>query len=152
MHACITQRFENWYNSIKDILYQKRVSSKEVIHVLNFKELLKKLPQHIEELKKSPSSFFGMCKAKEILEDKSKTIGISDSRLFILPFENQLYGVDLSLLTNFSFKPSLEQREMSNPLAEIYRSIGILQYMEEIERKKIMEKLLSKDMYAEPRE
>ena len=96
--------------------------------------------------------FLGLCKAKEILEDKSKIAAISDSRLFLIPFENQLYSVDFSFLTNFSFKPSLEQREMSNQLAEIYRSMGILQYMEEIEKKRIMEKLLSKDRYAETRE
>lgn len=141
----VTQKFENWLNSIKNILYQERVTSKEVIHVLNFKQLLEKLPQLIEEFKKSPSSFLGLCKAKEILEDKSKIAAISDSRLFLIPFENQLYGVDFALLTNFSFKPSLEQQEISNPLAEIYRSMGIPQYMEEIETKKILEKLLSKN-------
>lgn len=141
----VTQKFENWLNSIKDILYQERVTSKEVVHVLNFKQLLEKLPQLIEEFKKSPSSFLGLCKAKKVLEDKSKIAAINDSRLFLIPFENQLYSVDFSLLTNFSFKPSLEQREISNPLAEIYRSMGIPQYMEEIEKRKILEKLLSKD-------
>lgn len=141
----VTQRFENWISSVKVILYQKRVTSKEVIHILNFKQLLEKLPQLIEGFKEAPSSFLGLCKAKEILEDKSKIAGINDSRLFIIPFENQLYGIDFSLLTDFSFKPTLEQRAISNPLAEIYRSMGIPQYMEEIEKKKILEKLLSKD-------
>jgi len=141
----VTQKFEKWLNTVKAILYQEIVTSKEVIHVLNFKKLLEKLPRLIEEITKSPSSFLGLCKASELLEDESKIAGVTKSRLLILPFEDQLYGVNLPLLTNFSFNPTLEEGEISAPLDDIYRSMGIPQYMEEIKKKKFLEKVLSKE-------
>jgi len=48
-------------------------------------------------------------------------------------------------LTDFSFKPTLKQEQISAPLDEIYRGMGTPQYMEEIEKKKSLEKILSKD-------
>ncbi|MFX1513017.1 MAG: hypothetical protein ACFFCQ_10555 [Promethearchaeota archaeon] len=59
--------------------------------------------------------------------------------------KDQLYGVNLPLLTNFNFNPTLEEGEIAPPLNEIYRSIGIPQYIEEIEKKKFLEKILSKE-------
>jgi len=140
--AYVTQKFLDWLDSVKNALYEKRISSKEVIHVLNFKKLLEKLPQLTEEFKNSPSSFFGMCKAKEILKDTSKILGFTKSRLLVIPVENQLYYADFFFITNFN--PVLEQQEVSSPLSEIYRGMGIHQYMREVEKKKIVEKLLSK--------
>lgn len=138
----VTQKFSDWLDSMKNTLYEKRTSSKEVVHVLNFKKLLEKLPQLIEELKNSPSSFFGMCKAKEILEGTSKILGLTKSGTLVIPVENQLYPADFSFIANFN--PVLEQQEVSSPLSEIYRGMGIHQYMREVEKKKIVEKLLSK--------
>jgi hypothetical protein len=143
----ITKKFVAWLNSIKETLYEKRVSSKEVTHILNFQRLQRKLPQLIEELKESPQSFFDLCKAGEILEDSSKFLGLSRSGLAVVPFENELVGVDFSFLAGFNFIPNLKEREISNPLAEIYQSIGVPQYMKEIEEKRFLEKLLSKDDY-----
>ena len=141
----ITEKFLDWLESLMDALYEKKISPKEVIHILNFKRLLRNLPRLIEEFKKSPYSFLGLCKAREILEDRSKIYGINNSGLFIMPLENQLYGIDFSLLTNFDFVPTLEDQEISTPLDEIYSSIGISQYMEEIQKKRFLEKLLSKE-------
>jgi hypothetical protein len=62
--------------------------------------------------------------------------------MLVFPAENQLYGVDCSFITDFN--PALEQQEISTPLSEIYESMGIRQYMEEIEKKEIVEKLFSK--------
>lgn len=138
----VTQRFLDWLDSIKSALYEKRTSKKEIIHVLNFQKYLKKLPQIIEELKADPSLFIGECKAKEILEDPSKILGMTNSRLLVIPHENQLYHVDFSFIVNFN--PVLEQQEVSSPLTEIYRGMGISEYMREVEKKKIVEKLLSK--------
>ena len=140
--AYVTQKFSDWLDLVKNTLYEKRTSPREVVHVLNFKKLLEKLPQLIEELKNSPSSFFGMCKAKEILEDTSKILGLTNSGLFVIPVENQLYHADFSFLPNFN--PVLEQQDVSSPLSEIYQGMGISQYMREVEKKKIVEKLLSK--------
>lgn len=136
-----TKDFENWLNTIQTTLYQEKVSSKEVIHILNFKNLLEKVPQLIEEITKSPSSYFGLCNIHKILEDESKIAGFTDSRLLVIPFENQLYAVNLHLLTDFRFKPALAEEKISAPLDEIYQSMGIPQYMEEIEKKKFLEKL-----------
>jgi hypothetical protein len=141
----ITEKFVAWLDSIKETLYEKRVSSKEVTHILNFQRLQRKLPQLIEELKESPQSFLGLCKAREILEDSSKFFGLSRSGSAVIPFENQLIGVDFSFLAGFNFIPNLREREISNPLAEIYQSTGIPQYMKEIEEKRFLEKLLSKE-------
>jgi len=138
----VTQRFFDWLDSIKSALYEKRTSKKEIIHVLNFQKYLKKLPQIIEELKADPSLFIGECKAKEILEDPSKILGMTNSRLLVIPHEKQLYHVDFSFIVNFN--PVLEQQEVSSPLTEIYRGMGISEYMREVEKKKIVEKLLSK--------
>ena len=141
----LTNDFENWLNTIQAILYHKKVSSKEVIHIFNFKNLLEKVPLLIEEITKSPSSYFGLCKVSQILEDESKIAGFTDSRLLVIPFENQLYAINLPLLTDFRFKPTLAEEKISVPLDEIYQSMGIPQYMEEIEKKKFLEKLFLKD-------
>ncbi len=140
-----TRKFENWFNTIKTILFQKRVTSKEIIHIINIKELLEMAPRLAEEIGKNPSAFFGLCTANEILKDESKTVGINNSGLMLIPHEDQLYQVNLFMLSNFKFNPTLEPQEISNPLAEIYQSLGIPQYMKEIEKKKILQKLFSKN-------
>jgi len=142
----ITQRFVDWFNALMKALYQKKISSKEVIHILNFKRLLKKLPRLIEEFRESPYSFFGFCKTEEILRDRSKIGGINDSGLIIIPLENQLYGLEYSLITSFNFVPTSDKQEISKPLDEIYRSIGIPQYMEEIKKRKFLEKLFQETL------
>jgi len=138
----VTQRLVDWINSVMNTLYEKRISPRKVTHVINFKRLLEKLPQLIEEIKNSPSSFFGLCQANEILKDHSTIFGLTKSRKLLMPFENQLYYLDSSFIT--AFNPILEQQEISSPLTEIYRSMGILQYMHEVKKKKIIEKLLAK--------
>jgi len=140
----VTQKFLDWLKSLKDALYEKKTSPKEVIHILNFKRLLITLPRLIEEFKKSPHLFLGLCEAREILEDSLKIFGLNNSGLLIVPLENQLYGVRFSLLTNFNFVPTLEEQEISNPLDEIYRSIGVSEYIEEVQKERFFEKLLSK--------
>ena len=138
----VSQRFMDWLDSIKNALYEKRTSKKEIIHVLNFKQYLEKLPKIVEKFQESPSLFFGECKAKEILEDPSKILGLTSSRMFVIPLEDQLYLVDFFSIINFN--PLLEQQEVSGPLSEVYRGMGISEYMREVEKKKIVEKLLSK--------
>jgi len=137
----VTQKFTNWLESVKNTLFEKRTSKKEIIHVINIKKVLAKLPQFVEGFQASPSSFLGLCKAREILADTSKVLGMTNTRLFVIPIENQLYLADISFIINFN--PILEQQEISNPLSEIYRGMGISQYMREVEKKKIVEKLLS---------
>jgi len=39
----------------------------------------------------------------------------------------------------------LEKEELSFPLDDIYRSMGIAQYLEEVKKKKFLEKLLSNE-------
>ena len=141
----MTQKFIDWFESLKDALYEKKISGKEVIHTLNFKRLLRKLPQLSKEFEKSPHSFLGLCKARELLEDSSKIFGMNSSGLIIVPFENQLYGVRFSLFADFNFVPTLEEQEISTPLDEIYRSIGVSEYIEEVQKKRFFEKLLSKE-------
>jgi hypothetical protein len=138
----VSQRFMDWLDSIKNALYEKRTSKKEIIHVINFKQYLEKLPKIVEEFQESPSLFFGQCKANEILEDPSKILGLTSSRMFVIPLEDQLYLADFYSIINFN--PLLEQQEVSGPLSEIYRGMGISEYMREVEKKKIVEKLLSK--------
>lgn len=74
---------------------------------------------------------------------------MNNSGLFIAPFENQLYGVRFPLFTNFNFVPTLEEQEISTPLDEIYRSMGVAEYMEEVQNKGFFEKLLSKERHRE---
>lgn len=147
----ITQKLLDWLESLKDALYEKKISSREVIHILNLKKLLRNLPQYIEELKKSPHSFFGVCEAREILEDNSKIYGMTESGLLVAPFDNQLYGIDFSLFANFSFVPTMEEKKVPTPLDEIYRSMGISQYMEEVQKKRFLERLFSKERKHEDR-
>jgi len=112
---------------------KKKRSKKEVVHILNFKRLIEQLPKLIDKLKKSPQSFFGICRAKDILKDSSIIAGLSKSRILIIPLENEVIGVDFRVFTSFDFTPSMNQLEISNPLTEIYQSIGIPQYIREIQ-------------------
>jgi len=52
-------------------------------------------------------------------------------------------------LTNFNFVPTLEEQEISTPLGEIYRSIGVSEYIEEVQKKRFFEKLPSKERCRE---
>ena len=142
----VTQRLFDWLDSLLQALYEERVTSEEVIHVLNFERLIKNLPKLIKEVSESSYSFFGICTAKDILSDTSKIAGITSSRKLIVPFQNKLYNIHLSRITDFNFAPTLERQQVSSPFGEITRAIGIPQYMEEIRNRKFFEKLLSKDM------
>jgi hypothetical protein len=142
----VTQRLLDWLDSLLQALYEERVTTKEVIHILNFERLIKNLPTLIKEISESPYSFFGLCKARDILSDNSKIAGITNSGMLIVPSKNGLHNINLSMITDFDFEPTLEKQHVSSPFIEITRAIGIPQYMEEIKNKKFLEKLLSKDM------
>jgi len=141
----MTEKFAEWYNALMKALYRKKTSKKEVIHILNFKNLIERLPRLVDELKESPHSFFGLCKAKDILKDSSIIAGFSSSRILIIPLENELIGVDFRVFTNSDFTPSMNQPEISNPLTEIYQRMGIPQYIKEIHERKFLEKIISKE-------
>jgi hypothetical protein len=126
----ITQRLYDCFDSLLHAFYEERILAKEVIHILNFKRLVKRLPRFIQEFKESPYSFLGLCKAKDILNDISKIAGITSSGLLVIPLENKLYNVDLSMITNFNLVPTLPKQEVSNPFTEIGRAVGIPQYVE----------------------
>jgi len=144
----VTEKFRDWFDALIGALYQERSSKKEILHILNFKSLIEQIPKFIEELRESPESFFGLCKAGDILKNKAIVAGFSSSKLLIIPLENELIGVDFGVFTNFDFIPSINQSEISNPLAEFYKNIGIPQYFkEEIMEKKFLEKLLSKESH-----
>jgi hypothetical protein len=144
----VTQRLLDWLDSLLQALYEERVGTKEVIHILNFERLIKNLPSLIKEVSESPYSFFGMSKAMDILSDTSKIAGITSSGMLVVPFENKLFSVNLAMLTNFSFVPTLEKNQVLTPFSEIVQTMGIPQYLEEIKNKKFLEKLLSKDMHG----
>lgn len=130
----ISQNLIDWMGSVQNNFVEDRTSSKKIIHLLNFKKLAERIPELVGELKQSPSSYLGICKTKEILEDSSK-FGLTNSGVIVLPIENQLYTLDFS----FILKP---QPKSSNILDKIYRATGFNQYIQEIEKKQMLDKLL----------
>jgi hypothetical protein len=142
----VTTEFEKWYNTLVKALFQKKITEREIIHVINFKNLFDKLPQLVDRLKNSPNSFFGLCKAKDMLTNDSRILGVSKSRILIIPMEKELIGIDLRVFTDFVFMPSMNKSQLRNPLAEFYQSLGITQYVQqEVVEKKFLENLLSKE-------
>jgi hypothetical protein len=140
----VTQKSCDWFDSLKRAFYRKRILQKEIIHILDFPRLIKRLPVFINEFKQSPKSFLGLCKTSEMLEDRSKVLGLSNSKILIVRHRGRLYGVNLSSLFGFSFDPTLNREEISGPLAEIDKGLGIPQYIEEVQSKNFFQKLLSK--------
>ncbi len=122
----VSQDFVDWMRSLQNAFFEKRVESKKIIHLLNFKNLAEKSSQLVRDLTESPSSYLGICKAKEILEDGSK-FGLINSGVVLMPVENQLYTFDFSFILNPNAKSS-------SLLAKAYRATGFNQYMQEIER------------------
>ena len=145
----ITQKVIDWYDSLRKAIYSKKSTRKEVIHTLDFKRLVEKVPRLINEIKESPESFFGLCKARDILVDHSKIAGINNARALIVPIDGKLYGIDFSAFTSFDFTSSMDLREIQNPLMEVYKSMGIPQYMQEIQKKKFLERLIAKESIPE---
>ena len=141
----VSREAMKWFDSIMAVLYQEEVKSNEIVHVLNLKKCLEEFPKQVEEFRKNAPTFFGLCKAGDILRDESKIAGITHSKVLLLPVENQLLGINAPMLTNCNFKPTMNKEELKTPLDDIYRSMGIPQYFEEIEKKKFLEKLLSKE-------
>lgn len=142
----VTTEFEKWYNTFVKALFQKKTTKREVIHVLNFKNLFDKLPKLVDKLKKSPKSFYGLCRVKDMLTNDSIIAGVSKSRILIIPMEKELLGIDLSFFTDFVFMPSMNKSQLRNPLAEFYQSLGITQYIQqEVMEKRFLENLLSKE-------
>ena len=140
----ISQRFVDWWNSLIKALVRKESSEKEVIHILDVRGFIDKIPKFAEELRESPPSFFGSCKAREILEDNSKALGMmaeNSIKTILYPLDNELYAIDFQLIAGFNLEP--EKQDLSNPIAEIMRSLGISQYMEDIKKRKLLNKLLS---------
>lgn len=142
----VSQRLFDWFDSLLQALYEERVSAKEVIHILNFRGLVKKLPKLIQEISESPYSFLGLCKARDILSDPLRVVGITNSGLLIVPLEGKLFKMNPTIITDFNFVPTLKKQQVSSPFTEITQAFGIPQYMEEIKNKKFLEKLLSNDM------
>jgi hypothetical protein len=142
----LTRKFEDWYNTLVKALFQKKTTKREIIHILNFKNLFEQLPQLVDELKSSSQSFFGLCKAKDMLENDSIVAGVSNSRILIIPIEKELIGIDFRVFIDFDFMPSMNKSQLNNPLTEFYQSLGITQYIQqEVMEKKFLENLLSKE-------
>lgn len=147
----VTKKFEDWFNAFVKALYQKKTTRKEITHVLNFKKLFEELPKLLDEFKKSPQSFVGLCKAKDMLKDNSMIAGISTSRALIFRDGKKLLGIDFGLFTNLDFVPSITQSQINNPLNELLQSLGISQYIqEEVIEKKFLENLLYKENLQAP--
>jgi len=106
---------------------------------------MEKGPPLVQEFRNSPSSYFGMCNISQILEDESIILGITETGLIIVPFEGKMYSVNFSMLTSFNFKPNLDEEQISAPMDEIFQSMGVPQYVEEIEKKKFFETIFSKE-------
>jgi hypothetical protein len=142
----LTRKFQDWFNTIAKILFQKKTTKKEIIYTFNVKNLLDKLPKLVDEIRTAPQSFFGLCKAKDMIRDNSIVAGISSSEILIIPIEKELIGIDFRAFTNFDFTPSMDRARINNPLSELYQSLGINQYLQkEIMEKKFLENLLSKE-------
>ena len=140
-----TEKFFNWYKKVESTLYHEEETAKVVFHIIDFKSFLEKFPKLIEELAGSPSSYFGACEIGQILEDESKVIGFTADRSVVIPIEGSLYSATLPLLTGINFEPALDGEQLSNPIDEIFQSMGIPQYLEEIQKKNFLEKLLSNE-------
>lgn len=148
----VTKKFEDWYNALIEVLYQKKTTKKGIIYVLNFQKLFKELPDLVNEFKKSPESLLGLCKAKDMLKDPSIIAGISNSKALIFRDGKKLIGIDFRIFTNFGFVPSTTSSQISSPLSEFYQSLGISQYLQkEVVEKKFLENLLSKENWQAPR-
>jgi len=142
----VTTKFEDWLNALVKALFQKKTTKKEIVHILNFKNLYDQLPKLVDEFRTAPQSFFGLCKAKDMLKNNSIIAGVSDSKILIIPIEKELIGIDFRVFTNFDFIPSMDRSQLSNPLTEFYQSLGINQYIQqEVMAKKFLENLLSKE-------
>jgi hypothetical protein len=142
----VTRKFEDWFNALVKALFQKTTTKKEIVHILNFKKLFDQLPKLVDEFRTAPQSFFGLCKAKDMLKDNSIIAGVSNSKILIIPIEKELIGIDFRVFTNFDFIPSMDRSQLSNPLTEFYQSLGITQYIQqEVTEKKFLENLLSKE-------
>lgn len=142
----VTIEFEKWYNTIRKVLLQKKETKKEIAYYLNFKNLYDKLPNLVDTLKSSLPSFFGVCKAKDILTNDSIIAGVTKSNTLIVPIEKELIGIDLRVFTNFMLIPSMDKSELRDPLTEFLQSLGITQYLQyEVVEKKFLENLLSKE-------
>jgi len=137
-----TKGFFNLLDSLLKALYQKRVTRKEKIHILNIKRVAEQAPKLFEKMMSSPQSFFGMCKAEGLLRDRLKIAGITDSKIIVFRYRKKLYGINFSSLMAFNFIPSTNPPEARSPLMDIYESFGLPQYLEEVERKKFFENLL----------
>lgn len=142
----LTRKLKDWFNVLVSAVYQKIITQKEITHIVNFKSLFDQLPKFVEELRNSPQSFFGLCKAQELLNDESRIFGISNSGVLILKVEKELIGLDFKDFANFDFMPSMNKSQLTNPLNRFYESLGINQYIHhEVMEKKFLENLLSKE-------
>ncbi|MCJ7633287.1 hypothetical protein MUP77_12975 [Candidatus Bathyarchaeota archaeon] len=142
----VTIKFGDWLNALVKALFQKKTTKNEIVHILNFKNLYDQLPKLVDEFRTAPQSFFGLCKAKDMLKNNSIIAGVSDSKILIIPIEKELIGIDFRVFTNFDFIPSMDRSQLSNPLTEFYQSLGINQYIQqEVMAKKFLENLLSKE-------
>jgi len=137
-----TRKFLNLLDSLKRAIYQKRTTKKEKTHILNFKRAAEKAPRLFKKMTDSPQSFFGVCRAEDLLKDKLKIAGMTDSKIIVIRYRRKVYGINFSDLMAFNLSPSANLQEARSPLTEIYKSFGISQYMQELERKKFLEKLL----------
>ena len=141
----ITQKFSDWIELLNKTVYRKKTSKKEIIHILDFENLAKKVPKFVHELTESPGSFIGLCNAKEIINDTSKIMGVNNEKILLLPLEDKLFGVNIPIFTASQLAQNEDANNLSNPLEKFIYSMGISQYLEEIRNKKFLEKIFENE-------
>jgi mRNA-degrading endonuclease HigB of HigAB toxin-antitoxin module len=141
----LTKKLEKCFNRFMAALYQKRVLENQVIHILNIKNVLDMLPDFIHDLREHPSDYFGLCQVKDLLEDDSKVLGMTESGLVMLHAENELIGMRMNYLLGASFMGVSTQFQGQSALNEVYQSFGVSQYVQEIFDRKYLENLFSSE-------
>ena len=131
-------------------LYRKEISEKYVLHILDIKNVLEMFPTFIKELKQNPNDFVGVCEGTNFLNDKSKILGFCESGLLLIQTEDRLIGMRLNDLLGANFVGIPTPYQGKNALDDVYRSLGLPQYLEqEIFGNKYLENLFSNEQIDE---
>jgi len=123
-----TKKFGSLFNVPDEICF--KVTDDKSMSYLDLDAISKYRYSCVQDLQKSPDTYFGKCPVRKMLSAENIECGLLDNGKFLLSMDKDIYEIDLSaLLQAFSIQnTSIPQ----NPLLNVLKALGMTTFGENL--------------------
>jgi hypothetical protein len=125
-----TKRWDCFFNAPENKFFKKEETKNEIISYLDLDEIFKHTSLFVQQLGSSPETLCGLYTAKEILSSKEIEFGLLEDNRAIIKIENELYGIELSLIQDASHLSNT--LSIDSPLSKVLKSLGLMSLNEDL--------------------